>query len=437
MVHLTSALFIIEFFLIVLIMLYTLLKKGVTFKVGISFGVLFFVFIPVWLMIFTGSLELSKADFSYTTISDVILKERINGSLLLITFLFSIILYLYFPSRFASLEINNKFKPSIKSYFTIYLIGMAIVFIGSGLLEGGNWYQNRHHFFESSGAFAVLIAFTINSAKVLIISSLVYKWINDELGFFKFLFLVIAFTFWDMFFSGNRIYLFCTAILIGLIFLKRFPKKTLIAFPFLFPATFFLGYFASIFRHMRGPLFLNGLPTFEVFVAALNRAMILEPPNLKPFFIGISESVNVNVIYDLFNRYDEFLLGATYLKPLFFYVPRSIWEGKPESITVLTADFLGGSSIVCTAIGEMFMNFSLLGIIILPIVLWFTEGFITKRLRTYGSISNIVGFFFGILFFRMPFSDEFLVFIFLLLILTFFNVFKKYKFKFLSNHEEN
>jgi len=188
---------------------------------------------------------------------------------------------------------------------------------------------------------------------------------------------------------------------------------------------------------MRGPLFLNGLPTFEVFIAALNRAMLLEPPNPKSFFIGISESVNVNVIYDLFNRYDEFLLGATYLKPLFFYVPRSIWEAKPESITVITANFLGGSSLVSTIIGEMYMNFSILGIIILPIVLWFTEGVITKYLRPYGSISSIVGFFFGILFFRMPFSDEFLVFVFLILILTFFNIFKKYKFKLPLNHEKN
>ena len=437
MAHLTSALFIIEFFLILLIMLYTLLKKGVTFKVGISFGVLFFVFIPVWVMILTGTLELSKADFSYTTITDIVLKKNVNSSFLLITFLFSIIIYLYFPSRYAGLEVNKKFKPSIKSYFIVYIIGMLIVFIGSGLLEGGNWYQNRHHFFESAGAFAVLTAFTINSAKVLIISSLVYKWINNELGFFKFLFLVITFTFWDMFFSGNRIYLFCTAIIIGLIVLKRYPKKTLIASPFLFPATFFLGYFASIFRHMRGPLFLNGLPTFEVFIAALNRAMILEPPNPKLFFIGISESVNVNVIYNLFNRYEDFLLGATYFKPLFFYIPRSIWEGKPESITVITANFLGGSSLVSTIIGEMYMNFSLLGIIMLPIVLWFTEGVITKHLRSYGSITNIVGFFFGILFFRMPFSDELLVFVFLVLILTFFNVFKKYKFKFLEKHENN
>ena len=435
MAHLISALFIIEFFLILLLMLYTLLKKGVTFKVGVSFGVLFFVFIPVWVMILTGTLELSKADFHYTILSDVVLGNNIHSSLLLLGFLFSIILYLYFPSRHSTIEVSNTFKPSSKGYLTIYVIGMLIVFIGSGLLEGGDWYQNREHFMQSNGALAVLIVFLVNSAKILFISSLFYKWLRNDLSFYKFMFFILLFVVIDMVFSGNRIYLFCTAILIGLTFLKRYPKKTLIASPFLFPATFLLGYFASIFRHMRGPLFLNGLPTFEVFIAALSRAMILEPPNPKLFFIGISESVNVNVIYNLFNRYDEFLLGATYLKPLFFYVPRSMWEGKPESITVITANSFGGSSLVTTIIGEMYMNFSLLGIIFLPIVLWFTEGLITKYLRFYGSITNIVGFFFGILFFRMPFSDELLVFVFLVLILTFFNVFKKYKFKFLEKDE--
>lgn len=429
MTHLVSTIFIIEFLLISLIMIYILFKKGVTFKVGVSFGVLFFIFIPIWILIITGSLDLSKSDFSYTTISDVVLKNNLKSSMLLIAFLFSIILYLYFPSRHKNLSINYDFRPSIKNYFIIYILGMIVVFIGSGLLEGGNWYQNRHHFFKSSGAFAVLIGFMINSAKVLIITSLVYKWTKNELSFYRFLFYVVGFVFWDMFFSGNRIYLFCTAILIGLVFLKRYPKKTLIAFPIIFPATFILGYFASIFRHMRGPLFLNGLPTFEVFLASLNKAMLLEPPNPKSFFIGISESVNVNVIYDLFNRYDDYLLGATYLKPLFFYLPRSLWEGKPESITVLTADFLGGSSLVTTIIGEMYMNFSIYGIIILPIVLWFTEGFLTKSLKLYGSISGIIGFFFGILFFRMPYSDEFLVFVFLIIILIFFNILKKYKFK--------
>ena len=147
-------------------------------------------------------------------------------------------------------------------------------------------------------------------------------------------------------------------------------------------------------------------------------------------FIGISESVNVNVIYNLFNRYDDFLNGATYLKPLFFYVPRSIWEGKPETITVIAANSFGGNALVTTIIGEMYMNFSIFGIVLLPVFLWFTEGLLTKYLKNYGSILSIIGFFFGILFFRMPYSDELLVFVFLVFILTFFNVFKKYKFKF-------
>ena len=162
MAHLISALFIIEFFLILLIMLYTLLKKGVTFKVGVSFGVLFFVFIPVWIMILTGSLDLSKADFSYTTLTDVVLNKNIHSSLLLLGYLFSILLYLYFPSQYSTIDVNNKFKPSTKGYFTIYVIGMLIVFIGSGLLEGGDWYQNREHFMQSNGALAVLIVFLVN-----------------------------------------------------------------------------------------------------------------------------------------------------------------------------------------------------------------------------------------------------------------------------------
>ena len=437
MANLISVLFIIDFFLIFLIMIYTLLKKGVTFKVGISFGVLFFVFIPVGIMIFTGTLELSKADFNYTTLSDVVLGNNIHSSLLLIGYLFSLLVYLYFPPRYSTVEFSNEFKPNLKGYLITYVIGMLIVFVGSGLLDGGDWYQNREHFMQSNGAFAVLIVFIVNSAKILFISTLFYKWLRNDLSFYAFMFFTLIFVVIDMVFSGNRIYLFCTAILICFIFLKRYTKKTLIASPFLFPATFFFGYFASIFRHMRGPLFLNGLPTIDVFIAALNRAMVLEPPNPKLFFIGISESINVNVIYNLFNRYDDFLLGATYFKPLFFYVPRSIWQGKPESITVITANSFGGSSLVTTIIGEMFMNFSVYGIIILPIVLWFTEGFITKSLSSYGSISNIVGFFFGILFFRMPFSDEILVFLFLLLILTLFNVFKKYKFIFPENHEKD
>lgn len=429
MQHLISVLFLIEFLMILFSLLQNLFIKGVNFKAGITFALLFFVFIPIFLLISSGEILLSEKDFYYTTINNVVLKENISNSFILLSFIFSIIIYLYIPTKTINFKSSHSlFIPSISYYFFIYFISMLIVFIGSGLLQGGNWYQNRHYFFETSGLLAVMVAFVINSTKILILSSMVYKWIISEWSFFKFLLITVFFCFFDMFFSGNRIYLFCTAAIIGLLLFKRYPKKMLISLPLLIPVTFILGYFASIFRHIRGPLFAEGLPTFGIFKASFKRAMILEPPNITSFFLGISESVNVNVMYDLFNRYTDYLYGATYIKPFVFYIPRSIWANKPQSITVLAADFLGGSSLVTTIIGEVYMNFYLLGIIILPFLLWYTDVTLTKALNGYGTISNIVMFFFGILIFRMPFSDEFLVFIFLVLILKIFNYVKNQKF---------
>lgn len=431
MQHLISVLFLIEFLLILFSLLQNLFIKGLNFKVGLTFALLFFVFIPIFLMILTGEILLSEKDFYYTTINNVVLKKNISSSFILLSFIFSIIIYLYVPAKQLNFKSShNLFVPSIGYYLFLYLISMLIVFIGSGLLQGGDWYQNRHYFFETSGLLAVMIAFVINSTKILILSSMVYKWIKAEWSFLKFLLVIVFFCLFDMFFSGNRIYLFCTAVIIGLLLFRQHPKKMLISLPLLIPVTFILGYFASIFRHIRGPLFAEGLPTWDIFKASFKRAMILEPPNITSFFLGISESVNVNVMYDLFNRYTDFLYGATFLKPVVFYIPRSIWANKPQSITVLAADFLGGSSLVTTIIGEVYMNFYLLGIIIIPILLWYTDVILTKALNGYGMISNVIMFFFGILIFRMPFSDEFIVFVFLVFILKIFNYIKTHKFVF-------
>ncbi|MFK5971665.1 MAG: O-antigen polymerase, partial [Flavobacteriaceae bacterium] len=402
---------------VLLIFLYLLFNKGLTFKGGIAFGLLFFIFIPVWVMIFTGQIELSKADFGSTILSDVVLVQNIKSSFLLLGYIFFIIIYLYLPSKSFTKQTKLSNILNLKFYLLTYAITMMIILLGSGLLKGGNWYYNRHEFFENSGSFAILIAFVLNASKILLISTLINKWLNRKINIYWFFVLIGAFTFWDMFFSGNRIYLFCTAIIILFIFLKRYPLKSFVLIPLSIPLIFYMGYFASIFRHIRGPLFAEGFPTMKIFMTNLKRAMVLEPPKLESFFLGISESVNVNVIYDIFNYYDNYLWGATYLKTLFFYVPRSLWESKPESITLISANTFGGSSLVTTIIGEMQMNFSFLGMFLLPVLLWTSERIFLFSLKGYSSISGIILFFFGLLIFRMPFSDEFLVFVFLVGIL--------------------
>ena len=118
-------------------------------------------------------------------------------------------------------------------------------------------------------------------------------------------------------------------------------------------------------------------------------------------------------------------------------MPRSIWTSKPESITTLAAKEFGGASLVTTIIGEMYMNFYLFGIILTPIFLLIMDYFFTKLLKNFGAISGIILFIFGVLIFRMPFSDEFLVFIFLWIILVITSWLNKYKFKYKSLDEVN
>ena len=377
-------------------------------------------------MILTGKIVLSKADFGSTELSDVVLANNIETSFILLTYILAVIIYLYIPTGFDNKRGRASLRLNLKLYLLIYLITMLIVLVGSGLLSGGNWYGSRHEFLVSS-SLAVLIAYILNAAKILVIVSLISKWLHKEISLTRFVVLVGTFTFWDMIFSGNRIYLFCTAIIVSIIYLRKFPLRTLISIPLLLPLVFYGGYFASIFRHMRGPLFEKGFPTVQIFLDNLERAMELEPPDPESFFLGISESVNVNVMYDIFNHYENYLYGATYLKTLFFYVPRSLWEAKPESITVIAAKTFGGSSLVTTIIGEMHMNFSLFGILLLPILLWSSEWFLSGCLKNYPKIFGVVLFFFGLLMFRMPYSDELLVFVFLILILFFSNLKIKYR----------
>jgi hypothetical protein len=186
------------------------------------------------------------------------------------------------------------------------------------------------------------------------------------------------------------------------------------------PLTYYAGYFFSIFRHIRGPLFQEGMPTFNVFYKAFERAVRLDPPNIVSFFLNISESVNFNVIYGIFHEFDKTLFGASYLKLFIFYIPRSIWQTKPESITKVAAHHFGSSSLVTTMIGEAHINFYYLGIILLPFILYFAE-YILYKVKFDSGLFNYVHFIMGILLFRMPFSDEILTYLFLVFIAYIFN----------------
>ena len=195
-----------------------------------------------------------------------------------------------------------------------------------------------------------------------------------------------------------------SAILI--ILLQRYKWKLLL---FAVPIVPF-GYVMSIYRHIRGELYTEGMPSIEYIVDLIGKVLEKDPPSIEGFLLGISESVNFNVIYEIFHSIDfnSALWGETFSKAFVFFIPRSLWSDKPLSITQLAGEWFAPQSehlsLVTTLIGEAHANFHILGILFLPIILYMTD-ILFKNLFYESKFSHILLFTLGLLMFRMPYSD--------------------------------
>ncbi|APD06079.1 hypothetical protein UJ101_00538 [Flavobacteriaceae bacterium UJ101] len=419
MIILFGAIYTFQFFLLISFLFNSYKKSGFSFKLGICFSLLYFIFIPLFIYFFYGEVKISKIDFGNTSLETIYLENYNKANLYLSLFNFSILIYLYLPLKRLNKRVKYK-KISLTKYGVMYFFSLFLILVGSGILKGGNWYQNRHDFFISAGGLAILITYCYNASKLLLIGSFFYLYENSKLNIFFFIFISVGFGIFDTIISGNRIYLFGLLIALAIYFISRLKLKQILILPLIIPVGVFLGYFASIFRHMRGPLFADGIPTYSKFIETYKSASLMEPFEIEPLLLGISESVNFNVLMQVFNDYNSFLYGKTYLKSVVFFIPRSLWESKPHSITVVAAQEYNAVSLVTTIIGEMYMNFALIGLMFLPFILIFLEKMMNLMMLN-NIFNNVILFILGILFFRMPFSDELLVFIFLVLILKISN----------------
>ncbi len=400
-----------------------LIKKGFSFSLGILFGVLYFVFIPLSIFISTNILEISMIDFSSTNLVDIALEDYIQESLILIGYLYSILVFIYFSEFYNNILIKSKLKPfplQWKSYFLISLLAGLFIFIAAGIHQGGNWYISREIFFKEGGLLALVLAFSYIALKIIFMASILTVYTNREIHFFKFILVILLFAIIDVVLTGNRIYVFVLIAAITINLIIRYKFKILLFGLFLIP----FGYIMSIYRHMRGGLFSDGIPGFNKMINIISQTIEKDPPRIDTFLLGISESVNFNVLYEIFNyiTFNNALWGETFLKSFTFMIPRTLWSDKPLSITQFAGGWFAPESehlsLVTTIIGEVHANFYLFGIVLLPIILFFTD-LILKKIFSTTILTNMLLFIFGLLIFRMPYSDILLVSIF---VFIFYNI---------------
>ncbi len=186
--------------------------------------------------------------------------------------------------------------------------------------------------------------------------------------------------------SGNRIFIALFLLFVGsaALYHRRFRAIAIMALmaPLLVVAF-------AVWAQIRG--------TLSDPVAAIGRhiesANTYEGNYALNRLIDATEGTNIivllNITKDFGDKY-EYLSGATFLKAVTFWIPRSIYPDKSESFPTITAKLYepeAETSISSTIMGELYANFGPFALVLMPLLtalVFAVDRWISRRLsRNY------------------------------------------------------
>ncbi|CAG1065130.1 hypothetical protein BAC1_00708 [uncultured bacterium] len=388
---------------------------------GLIFGTMYFVLVPMGVLLVTGKLPLPK-EFGATSLPDITLENYGVETLSILLFIL-VLAVLDF-----SLRVVRKLKktkaaalpPPQADYslvllisFLTYVAADLYYFTQAGLGSGGHWYSSRADVLEQSGSIGVLVAHFIFISRILVLCSLSSMYLDGKVRFASFIALLSLVCVFDLYTTGNRIFTFLSMSLILFIMLMD-RKFTTIAVLGLVAVP--LGMLMNLFRYIRP--FMHSTLSFDSIVLGYQFALDYNvSKGIADFILGITESVNMNVLLEIMRIFPDkvaFYGGETYAKLVFAFIPRSLWPDKPESITVQIARLFVPSetetSFASTMYGEMYANFGYFSFMLITVLVLFIT-LMTRFAVRDRKLASLAGFVYGITFVRMAFSDTVLSFI--------------------------
>ncbi|WP_337840983.1 O-antigen polymerase [Rheinheimera sp.] len=390
------------------------------FEFAFSFAGNYFIILPLFYLIAFSRIPITF-DFSDTIISTIYV-GRDFSSILAMLFYWLVLNQIMFNSR--NLSFHNKlfsrggqfdFNLSFK-FFLIFEILAFYLYTASGLDAGdAHWARSKELYIEEAGTSAVITLFLVAGFRYITVCLLFLNvWSNYRViqSFVCIILLCVT----DTYTTGNRITLLVFLFML-FVFLLRSRHYKAILFSAL--AMIPLGFFMTIFRVLRSQLhsedsaidgFIKGWD-LAVNNIDFNEDIVFESMS------GITESINFNVlvnIFSIFGNEQSHMLGLSYFKTLVWWIPRSIYPDKPESITVEVAGVFApyaDVALITTAVGESFINFGYFGMVLLPILFVFFKSVVSFFIENE-ILRQLVYMCFGFLMFRMAYSDTFIYFMF-------------------------
>lgn len=217
--------------------------------------------------------------------------------------------------------------------------------------------------------------------------------------------LMLAFFLTQIVISGNRIFFALYLLAFGtscwLYRRWKIMAVMLLATPLLI---FVFSAWSSVRAHV-GDLsdsLTNNLPELDLSKAAMTHSMNATE--------GMSIMLLMHMINDFGTKY-PYLHGDTYARIVTFFLPASLVPNRPPDFSTLSAQLYQPgdvTSLGSTALGEAYANFALPGILVLPLLTWFSMRW-SDGLRGgggKGGLLSAISFVMFVCFVRFPFAEN-------------------------------
>jgi oligosaccharide repeat unit polymerase len=345
---------------------------------GWLIGLGYFILVPLTLLVLNGGFTIPAfydSNSSYASVDLSSSKYFLPMVVVWLSLLFSFQAVIALsPGRLnneptVELSINNgMLKRVLLLTFGVNSVGYIATVWASGGLEAflvSHWYRRQEEMFGDLGDLYVLYLWlTLANSVVFTAAASMYtaQGLKSQKLEWRFFAFVIFALLLQMVMSGNRIFI----ALYGLAFLTSCwiyrRRKPIVAVLVLSPVIVLVFSAWSYFRHDLNTI-SEDIPTYLEGDLG-NRPMTA--------LMDATEGVNVMLLLHIVNDFGtqwDYLYGASYSKALTFVVPRRLYPEKPAGFTVqLAKRYEPGeeTSLGATQLGELYANFGVLSVLLLP-----------------------------------------------------------------------
>lgn len=357
---------------------YRIKHRQLDIVLGYAIGLAYFTVAPLWVLLFYQDLS----SLNFATISSVSWEydSESIGSLLLMVLLV-IPMLAVFPFAKPPVTAGQPRRPTVRLKLwhvgALYLILSMVEFtvLDLGTVDA-HWADSREAFMLEHGLLGSILivasaAFRYAFLFLLLTRTPVarYDW--------KFFLLLGGFGLIDLYMTGTRILILQILLLVVVNILSERRYRLALALTCLaFPIAYGMVVFTAVRASMHAWEGKSAGAAVVAFVDAVGESNEFHKDRLSNQYVlqRLTESLSINIFAEMTEIYPDaagYLGGTTLIKPLVFWVPRSIWPDKPINFPsqIGTRLVRPGVSLNSTPMGEAYANFGEWGVLYVPLML--------------------------------------------------------------------